>query len=243
MIALALGSILMGSPLQLRTAAHHPMQYYVSLPDGWKSGHSWPVAMVIESADRDFEANAQVFEKARGPRPFIIVAPLVVTNGGANVRGIPTYHYGPAVWDQIEKDPWKFDSDGIAAVVEDVHRLYGGTTSIDITGWEAGCHTVWALMFNQPELISRAALVCPNFAGRWLKPSSSTHHPIAEVLAGENDPAWSAGKPLFDQTQRGIAEAKRRGFGDIRVKVVPGQGHGPLAGAVFDFFNLPIDGR
>jgi dienelactone hydrolase len=230
------------SGLQLRTASHHPMQYYVSLPDDWEKGGAYGVAVVIESANRDFKANAELFVKARQKlSSFIIVAPLVVTNGGANVRGVPSYHYSDTTWAQIEQDPWKFDSDGIAAVTEDVHRMYGGVRQISITGWEAGCHTVWALLFNRPDLISQAALVCPNYAGRWVKPfNHQTHLPVpVEVFAGGKDPGWAPGKPLYDQTQRAIKEGASRGFRNIPTRIVPGAGHGPLADAVMRFFEAP----
>ena len=39
---------------QLKTASTHPIQYYLSLPEGWTKAKKWPVVVVIESADRDF---------------------------------------------------------------------------------------------------------------------------------------------------------------------------------------------
>ncbi len=39
---------------QLKTASSHPIQYYLSLPEGWVAGKKWPVVVVIESADREF---------------------------------------------------------------------------------------------------------------------------------------------------------------------------------------------
>src|SRR6476659_4809034 len=78
---------------QLKTASTHPIQYYLSLPDGWVAGKKWPVVVVIESADREFSQAATAFAQARGKQPFIIVTPLVVTNGGAGARSVPTYHY------------------------------------------------------------------------------------------------------------------------------------------------------
>jgi dienelactone hydrolase len=235
-------AIVLAGP-RLKTASYHPMQYFVSLPDGWEKGRSWPVAVVIESANRDLEANAGLFVKARRKLPFIIVAPLVVTNGGPNVRDVPTYHYSAAVWDRIQKDPWKFDSEGIAAVVADVHRQYGGLEKVDVTGWEAGCHTVWALMFDNPDMFFSAALVCPNYAGRWISPSNTAHFPVvAEVFAGAKDPGWAPGKPLYDQTQRAIKDAAARGFPNIPIRIVPGGAHGPLPDAVLRFFNQPKGG-
>src|SRR5438876_12374463 len=77
---------------QLKTASSHPIQYYLSLPEGWVAGKKWPVVVVIESADREFLQAATAFAQAREQRPFILVTPLVVTNGGAGYRSVPTYH-------------------------------------------------------------------------------------------------------------------------------------------------------
>ena len=71
---------------ELKTAASHPMQYYVSLPKAWSGNRTWPVVMIIEAAEREFLRTLNVFEKARGDRPLILVTPLVTTNGGANYR-------------------------------------------------------------------------------------------------------------------------------------------------------------
>jgi hypothetical protein len=67
---------------QLKTASSHPIQYYLSLPEGWVAGKKWPVVVVIESADREFlQAFATAFAQARQHRPFILDTPLIVTNG------------------------------------------------------------------------------------------------------------------------------------------------------------------
>jgi len=60
---------------ELKTASTHPIQYYLSLPDGWASGKKWPVVVVIESADRDFPAAATDFARARQHLPFILITP------------------------------------------------------------------------------------------------------------------------------------------------------------------------
>ena len=54
-----------------RTASSHPMQYYVSLPQGWTAARKWPVVVVIESANRQFLETLGIFVKARGDKPFI----------------------------------------------------------------------------------------------------------------------------------------------------------------------------
>src|SRR5437868_1322319 len=82
-----------GDAQELKTASSHPIQYYVSLPKGWNGERTWPIVMIIEAAEREFLKTLAVFEKARGDRPFILVTPLVTTNGGANYRQAGTYNY------------------------------------------------------------------------------------------------------------------------------------------------------
>jgi hypothetical protein len=57
---------------ELKTAFNHSMQYYLSLPNGWSAGKQWPVVIVIEDANRQFEAAAARFEAARGDVPCIL---------------------------------------------------------------------------------------------------------------------------------------------------------------------------
>src|SRR5258708_6230785 len=84
-------TLLRGSePPQLKTASSHPIQYYLSLPEGWTTGKKWPVVVVIESADREFLAAATAFAQAGKQRSFILVTPLVLTNGGPGYRSVPT---------------------------------------------------------------------------------------------------------------------------------------------------------
>jgi hypothetical protein len=145
---------------QLKTASTHPIQYYLSLPDNWVAGKRWPVVVVIDSAERDFLQAATAFTQARQQRPFIIVTPFVVTNGGAGVRSVPTYHYSDQVWDTIQNSgPFKFDMDGITAIMQDVVKQYGGEDKYFITGLEAAGHTIWGILFNHPEAVRGAAIV------------------------------------------------------------------------------------
>src|ERR1700724_1786811 len=115
------------SAAELKTASGHAMQYYLSLPHGWTAEKKWPVVIVIESANRQFQQTADIFENARKGKPFIIAVPLVISNGGSSYRRLPPYHYWDAAWNEIERTGGcRFDPEGIAAVVRDVHQLYGG---------------------------------------------------------------------------------------------------------------------
>jgi hypothetical protein len=225
---------------ELKTAATHPIQYYVSLPQGWTAARRWPVAIVIESANREFAATLDVFIKARGAMPFILAAPLVTTNGGAGYRQVPTYRYSDPVWARIERDRCGFDMDGIAAVADDMRTLYSGEDKYFLTGWEAGGHTVWAMLLRHPERIRAAAPAVTNFAGRCMEGGFSGSPSRAElpvnvfqVSAGRDVPP---GKFVYSQSQEAQRAAKEHGFAHVTETLVDGQ-HGPLAEQVLSYFH------
>jgi dienelactone hydrolase len=228
---------------QLKTASSHPIQYYLSLPDGWSAGKKWPVVVVIESANRDFQNAATVFAQSRQRAPFILITPLVVTNGGASYRSVPTYHYSNAVWDQIQNSgPFNFDMDGITAIMRDVVKQYGGEDRYFVTGFEAGGHTVWAILLNHPEVIRAAALVVPNYLGRWVdedhisSDAKRVDLPI-RVFLGTKDIATSSGSPIYSQLERAIQVTAAHGYRNVSRVSVAGKGHEPLADEVLAYFS------
>ena len=224
--------------IETKTATTHPMIYLLSLPKAWKKGKTWPVVVAIEDADRDFPREMMAFEKARGDLPFILVVPEVLTNGGPNYVRSVNYGYSEKIWTKIlQEDPWTFDQQGIAAVIDDVHRLYGGDTKYFLTGWEAGGHTAFALAFNHPENLRAAAVCCPNYAGRNVQFSTwkdRSKVPIT-IFYGTKDEGMKDGQPLAIQTERAISEAHKHGF-DITMKTIPDAGHDPLAPSVLQWF-------
>jgi hypothetical protein len=86
----------------LQTASTHPMQYYVSLPDGWTKEKQWPVVLVIEAADKEYRENALRFVRARKKMPFIIVAPYNVNNSRSGRRDPAVFPYTSKTGDDIE---------------------------------------------------------------------------------------------------------------------------------------------
>jgi len=172
--------------------------------------------------------------------PFILAAPLVSTNGGANYRQAGTYRYSEAVWRQIEQDRCRFDMDGIAAVAADVRRLFGGEERYFLTGWEAGGHTVWPIIFQHPEALRAAAPAVTNYAGRCLDPGFSSAASRADlpvtvfqVEAGRDVPP---GKYVYAQSQQAMKTAAEHGFRNVSERIVAGPPHGPLADEVLAFF-------
>ena len=230
-------------PPQLKTASGHPIQYYMSLPEGWVAGKKWPVVVVIESADRDFLQAATAYAQARGSRPFIVVTPLVVTNGGTRYRSVPTYHYSDAVWDRIQNSgPFNFDMSGITAIMQDVTKQYGGEDKYFIAGLEAAGHTIWGILFNHPEVTRGAVLVCPNYLGRWVdeKPISSaaerTTLPIRNFV-GTEDTLCSPGTPIYTQMEKAMSVADAHGYKNVSLTRVEGKGHERLADEALAFFS------
>jgi hypothetical protein len=227
-------------PQGLKTAATHHIQYYVSLPKGWSGDRAWPVVMIIEAAQREFLKTLQVFEKARGDRPFILVTPLVTTNGGANYRQAETYHYSEETWIKIQQDRCRFDLDGIAAIAADVRKLYHGESQYFLTGWEAGGHTVWALLFTHPEEVRAAAPAVTNYAARCMEGGFSSS-PIrvnlpVKVFQADTERDKAPGRFVYLQSQEAMKTAREHGFRNVTESVAAGKPHGPLADEVLAYF-------
>jgi dienelactone hydrolase len=226
-----------GTSLRLMTATRHPMQYFISLPEGWSARKAWPAVVIVESANRQFSDTAEVFRRARGGGPFILLIPLVVTNGGAGVRSVPSYHYTDAVWNEIERaGPFRFDAEGIRAMIGDVHNSYGGEEKYFLTGWEAGGHTVWATIFQHPEELRAAAPVSTNYAGRWMDAAAFSLAPARvnlpiRILQVDGLPA-----PLLGQIAEARKTAEAHGYRNVTVSLVSGKPHGPLADETLDYF-------
>src|SRR4051812_27133579 len=100
----------------LKTATHHAMQYYFSLPEGWTKDKKWPIVVAVSGSGKNFQGHAETFIAARKQMPFIIVSPVVLTNGG-NIDTWPTnpkYNYAPSVWDEVDKTgQCEFDLKGV----------------------------------------------------------------------------------------------------------------------------------
>lgn len=228
---------------EIYAATGHVMKYAVSLPARWTRDRAWPVVVVIPDATRDFAGNLAEFTTKGASTPFIFVAPHVVTSGGARgYRSAPGYRYTEAEWSEVDRlGEFRFDEDGLAAVVADVHTRFNGDERVYLTGWEAGGHTVWALVLRHPERYHAVAPVSTNYQGRWLDPTdlapSEAVKPQIKVFfcgigCGEQD----ARQALLTQTRAAISAARARGFDDIPIDVREGSPHGPLAADVLAWF-------
>jgi hypothetical protein len=240
-LGLAASTALAGGPsIEHRTSAAHPLQYDLSRPRGWKPGGRYPVVVVVPDARREFKANLQAFVAARGDGPWLLVAPYVLTSGGAS---FPREHfpYDARAWARADAGtPFAFDEAGVAAMLAEVRERDGGLPGAFLTGWEAGGHTVWALAFNHPGWWRAVAPVSSNYQGRWLAaapPAGEPRPPLklffCDHLSGDEE----RGRQFWlTQSNQAVEEAVARGFVRPALEVPPGSAHGPLAEAVLAWF-------
>jgi hypothetical protein len=202
-----------------RTTPDHPMRYWVARPNGWKDGSRYPVLVAIPDAEKLWEQTAQDYAKARdaaGLR-FLVVVPLVVTNGGANLaRFRPVYPYGDDVWDRVAREGrCGFDLAGLDAVARDVAARDGGESRVFMAGIEAAGHTIFSVAFRGPERLRAAAVVSGNWAGRCLTQEQTG--PFSESSERASLPIRTyevEGDPqvILDQQARALGVAREHGF-------------------------------
>ncbi len=226
--------------LQLKTSAGTLMQYYVSLPEGWSAGKKWPVVVIAEEAEKAFKENTLRFIKARAQMPFIIVSPVIVTNGNYGRRDPAVYPYTAKTWDAIDAmSDCKFDVDGVIQIVNDVKKNYNADDKFYITGFEAGAHLVWSMVFEHPELLKAAAPVAGNYIGRCVNTisgdASKADLPIMGFV-GDQDKDWGASSKLYGQWQNARKLALDNGYKNVNETIVRGKGHVTMPGETLAYF-------
>jgi hypothetical protein len=234
-----------GGPAATSPSIHkppnHPMRYHIALPSGWKPDRTWPVLAVIPDAARDFKDNLTRFVHARGDRPYILVAPEVLSCGGARTRTPDNYSYSPSEWDSLQGgDDFAFEDAGLAAVLDDVRRQWRGESNAFLTGWEAGGHTVWAQALRHPERWRGVAPVTPNYqrrgldAGSFSRAAERGRLPIQPFRCGAPKGETAPMIPQVDaQIELALRDAREHGFRPQPMRVVAKADHGPLPDAVF----------
>jgi len=223
--------------LILRTATHHAMQYYVSLPRRWTRDKSWPVLIAVEGSDKNFVELARAYVAARRDLPFIVIVPVVLTNGGLDLRSLPTYQYAAAVWDEVDRTGrCQFDLDGVKSVIDDAQTQYNGH-GVFMTGFSAGGHLTWAMVLLHPERLAAAALAAANYVSRCIDEDKISTNaaraslPIKEFLGAE-DPGRQGFEMQFDRARR---FAQQHGYNKISLQVVSGK-HEAFEAQVLTYF-------
>ena len=228
----------------LKTATGYPMQYYISLPDGYTKEKTWPIVVVIESADKEYKENALRFVRARKKMPFIIVAPYNVNNSHSGRRDPAVFPYSTETWDYIEKvGDCKFNMDGLTQVVKDVQSIYNGEEKYYLTGFEAGTHTVWQMTFQHPERLKAVAAVAGNYnRNSCMSDPSSFSNDLARVVlpvvgfTPALDSFYGPKSGNYNQWMAAMKAAEEHGYKKVSEIIVPNKGHMPLPDEVMGYF-------
>ena len=231
-------------PVMLKTANGHPMQYFISLPEGWTKQKTWPVVFVIESADKEYRENALRFVRARKHMPFIIVAPYNVNNSRSGRRDPAVFPYSAKDWDYIERvGDCTFNMEGLTQIAKDVHEQYNSEEQYYITGFEAGTHTVWQMVFQHPERLKAAIPVAGNYnQNSCMTPALFSAHPSRVNLpvigfSAAKDSIYGPEGRIYSQWLNAKIAAQEHGYKNVSAKTIPAKGHEPMPVEVMEEFN------
>jgi predicted peptidase len=232
------------SQIELKKASGNAMQFYLSLPDGWSNKKQWPVLVILEAAEKEFKKNTERFTEARGSLPFIIVAPIHVNNGNQGRRDPALWPYSTETWDLIDKQgDCLFNHDGILAIIDEVKKNYNGEDKVFISGFEAGTHALWPLVFEHPEKFEVAIAVSGNYNQKTCINSQVYSDSKAIVtlpiigLAGDQDQLGAPGGIFHEQWLAAKKVGEDHGFKNISFKMISGKAHVPMPKEVFDIIG------
>jgi poly(3-hydroxybutyrate) depolymerase len=225
---------------QLVGALGHPMRYWVSLPRGWERSRVWPVLVTVEGSAGDFEGNARSFAEKRGDLPFIVVAPVVLSN--AAIASPHLYPYPAELLRTMNRGGMKprmdFDLTGLVTVLDEVRGLLRGSEKVFLTGYAGGGNLTWAMAFAHPARLAAAAPVSGCVWGPFERTAPRSDRSALEVRAFQgmqtsgimtsiSDGHWKKAKSTSDELG-GFASVSR-----VQLEDVP---HGRAYDAVLAFF-------
>lgn len=236
----------------MHTASTHPMQYYLSLPRDWSNAREWPVVIAVAGSDHRWENHLKIFADARDAHryPFILVSPVILTNGGGDLRTNRHYNYDESTFALVDHEGrCAFDFDGLAAILADVRKTYRGSSKYFISGFSGGGPLAEAMAFFHPESLRGAAFSAANYNSRCVtKPTGAPGDTLTPQVIS-SDPSrttlplrWFNGADdrvshiLIPQRDEAMSVAKNHGFENLTDSIVPGTLHEPMAGQVLDFF-------
>lgn len=229
----------------LKTAKNHPMQYYVSIPKSWTTNSRLPVVILFEEAAKEYKKNIDRFMVARGDASFILVQPIHTNNGNQGRGDATLFPYTKETWEYIDKvGDCQFNADGINAIYNEVKTEYHTQERWYATGFEAGTHMLWWMVFNRPDIVKAAAPVEGNYRSRCVdeNPIPQTKSPvIIRAFFGDQDEMSKPGAILYDQWIQARDLARKIGHHDITENIVAGKGHVTMEKEVMDYFATLID--
>ncbi len=231
------------SNIELRTAKNHAIQYYIAVPRQFTAKSVLPVVILFEAAEKEYKKNIERFVQARGDASFILVQPIHTNNGNQGRRDPALFPYSKETWDYIDKvGDCQFNADGIQAIYHEVKNEYHTEARWFATGFEAGTHMLWWMLFNHPEWIRAAAPVAGNYRGRCVdenaiaKDESRSLVPI-RAFVGDQDEVWKPGGSNYNQWTTPRELASKAGHMDITEEVIKGKGHVTMEKEVLAYFR------
>jgi dienelactone hydrolase len=220
---------------KLQPPVKQGMKYYVSLPKGWNPSKKWPVVVTIDGSGQTWEANAKNFAKARKDMPFVIVTPVMLRLGPPEKR-----QYPQELVERVRAVDGKvieFNDEGLLAVIRDARKKFSTQKKFYLTGFSAGGHTCWEVIFTWPEKLAAVGIAAGNYDGRWIdkisKSPARAQLPIKEFL-GTKDAFL---KYLLPQWNKAKEEALANGFKNLDLEMVEGRPHNAFAPEVLAYFN------
>jgi dienelactone hydrolase len=136
-----------------------------------------------------------------------------------------------------------FDAAGVLAIVDQVQQTYHGEPTFYLTGWSAGGHLAWYLIFTHPERLAGVVLAGANYAGRGVTTISSAPERVQlpiQGLQGNRDSHLTA---LNAQWEQATTLAAHHGYRTITRAIIPDAPHDPFPAHVFEALKRMLDSR
>jgi poly(3-hydroxybutyrate) depolymerase len=222
----------------------HPIVGWLSLPDGWKKGKTFPVLVTVDGAGSNFLGAARGSAKRRGKRPWIVLAPCTLVN--TNALAAKKYPwYDAALLERMGPDGrarFAWDVAGLLALLDTVSERFGGEEKFAITGFSGGGNLTYGMTLLHPARIRFAMPACANFGGHGAADAAKPENggPPVFIYTGEKDPhrTWTFGKKgnpgIEPQTDNAVKVLEEKGFLNIKRAMLPGVKHSSLAGKVWE---------
>ena len=227
--------LLLGSPVNELVA-------WVSLPRDWAKGKTYPILVGVDGAGSNFLGYGRGSKGVRASRSVILVCPCTLAN--TNELKPETYPwYDPALLVEWNAKRLEFDGKGVDGVLDLVRKRFGGEEKIFVTGFSGGGNYTYFKLMSDPAHVRGACPACANFSGMGLEgaaPVGEDGGPVVQLMTGEKDGYREQvnGAPGIEAQ----TDAAQKALTDLQYKhvtrvMVPGSGHDPLHGKVWEFVD------
>lgn len=227
----------------LRTASTHKMQYYLQLPKGWTPAKKYTIVVGIEGAGSNFKGMLSALTSNRGDLPVICVTPQTFSSTNSLAGQAAKYTYAPDLVAEYDNgDRFKFDEEGLLAVIADVKKDFSGEDKFCITGFSGGGNLTWLFVFQHPDMLLGASPACGNFATRKYDIPDVPEKATLPVHAfqGDKDEYWHNPPNLEVQWVAAKKLADENGYKNVTRDMLPGVGHSGCGDKVMAFFGTLI---